>query len=219
MEEKTYPSEKRSTWNKFNLENHQSLIDKWRLTGLLQDLSESASYKMAILLEHSAREILSRDCYTDTIKGMILPIVRRTYGLFVEREDFTVMTLPCDLYFYDEYKNWPVVAKTKRFSTQWTKELDDDLHAIPNQDLHAYDVGLAQLDKECDVSEILSEELSREIESLLVEGPMVMYIPLIIGPLIPMEDGAEPFRAMLCRYARPYTYATGIPEDAMDNSK
>jgi len=94
------------------------LVEKWSVTGLLEDLSESNRSNMAVLLENQAAELLNETSQVADIIGfqnVAFPIVRRVFGGLIANELVSVqpMSLPSGLLFYLDYRFDTVKAGNK----------------------------------------------------------------------------------------------------------
>lgn len=89
------------------------LVKKWQPTGLLEGLRGANVGNMAQLLENQARQILKEANTTSTVQGseewagIVLPLVRRTYGETINAKEFVSfqpMNLPNGLVFWIDFK-------------------------------------------------------------------------------------------------------------------
>lgn len=105
-------SEAQSAYKK-QLDESKKLVNKWRKTGLLEDLeNEYAEYGMAIMLENQARQLIDEISKTGTASnseewsGVALPLVRRIFGEISAKDFVSVqaMNLPSGLVFYLDFK-------------------------------------------------------------------------------------------------------------------
>lgn len=89
------------------------LAKKWEQTGLLEGLTGANKGNMAQLLENQARQILKEANTTSTVQGseewagIVLPLVRRTYGETINAKEFVSfqpMNLPNGLVFWIDFK-------------------------------------------------------------------------------------------------------------------
>ena len=89
------------------------LVKKWQPTGLLEGLRGANVGNMAQLLENQARQILKEANTASTVQGseewagIVLPLVRRTYGETINAKEFVSfqpMNLPNGLVFWIDFK-------------------------------------------------------------------------------------------------------------------
>lgn len=89
------------------------LTKKWEQTGLLEGLKGTNVGNMAQLLENQAKQVLREANTTSTVAGseewagIVLPLVRRTYGETINAKEFVSfqpMNLPNGLVFWLDFK-------------------------------------------------------------------------------------------------------------------
>ena len=89
------------------------LINKWKKTGLLEDLENQFEVSgMAVLLENQAKRLIAEATTTGTTSqseawsGVALPLVRRIFGEIAAKDFVSVqpMNLPSGLVFFLDFK-------------------------------------------------------------------------------------------------------------------
>jgi len=120
----------------------QKLVEKWKKTGLLDDLKKTDKNNLAIMLENQGKQLVkeissSGGASQEEWSGVALPLVRRVFAEISAKEFVSVqpMNLPSGLVFYLDFRyatSQPGFTTTSGSTTQ-----DNSVFGVTNQSTDA----------------------------------------------------------------------------------
>lgn len=161
-----------------------TLTEKWNVSGLLDSLSDSGKEKMAQLLENTLKMIEGPnffpafgDAEPNFWKHNILPIVRRLFEKFVERDDFFVTD-----------NAGPIINEKQYYmTTRWIGDMAPvTFDVVKFNKEFSRNNSYTGLDWEGEMIEAISNEFIAKLK-IQLEKPVIVYTPII-----PSSYGIDP---------------------------